>query len=258
MTNVIKTPLFFYNEQIKTYILQFMAIFSNLYVQIGKHDTDNEELIPVYLAYGFKDRVVASIKGQNTQNATLRLPMMSANMMGLDLALDRMHGQGVDRRFNTLPRGGLLPNDIVTIKQRMPVPYNMMMDLSVFTSNLDEHFQIMEQLLILFNPQLSVQTDENAYDWTRIVKVELMNINNEMNYPSGPERRIIQSTLQFKVDINLAVPAELYQDYIAAIKLRVGVVSDLASSSADILAQMDQDGFEYTTIFDFDTDVNLS
>ena len=179
MTNVINPELFFYDQQIKKYILQFMAIFSNMHVQFGKKDDREPSLVPVHLTYGAKDRVVAHIRGDNTQNKPLRLPALSANMVNIDINTGRMKGQGVDRRFNYLPRGGLMPDDITTVQQRMPVPYDMTMELSIFTSNLDEHFQILEQIMILFNPQLDIQKTDDNFDWTRIASVRLLAINNE-------------------------------------------------------------------------------
>ncbi len=258
MTNVINPDLFFYDEQIKKYILQFMAVFSNLKVRFAATETRDEALIPVYLTYGAKDRVVASIIGDNTQNKPLRLPTMAANLVNIDIATDRMKGQGTNRRFNTLPRGGLLPDDIKTIDQRMPIPYNMTMDLSIFTSNLDEHFQILEQLLVLFNPQIDIQRSEDPFDWTRLSTVRLVSVNNELNYPSGAERRMIQTTLQFIVEMHLAVPTKLREDYIKTIQLRVGIVEDLLGSSQEVLQQLDSNGFDYSEIFNFDDEVDLT
>lgn len=257
MTNVVNPELFFYDEQIKRYILQFMAVFSNMHVQFGKKDDREADIVPVHLTYGAKDRVVAHIRGDNTQNKPLRLPALSANMLNIDMAADRFKGQGVNRRFNYLPRGGLLPDDITTVEQRMPVPYNMLMELAIFTSNLDEHFQILEQLLVLFNPQIDIQTSDDNFDWTRIVSVKLVGINNELNYPSGPERRIIQSSLQFQVEVYLAVPAKLREDFIKSIQLRVGVVDDIVAGSYQALEQLDGAGFDYTEIFNFERDVDL-
>jgi hypothetical protein len=257
MTNVIDQDIFFYDQQIKKYILQFMAIFSNLKVEIGKKDSRDKQLIPVHLTYGAKDRVVAHIRGDNTQNKLLRLPTLSSSLVNIDLALERMKGQGQSRRFNYLPRGGLLPDDITTVEQRMPVPYNMTMELAMFTSNLDEHFQILEQILTLFNPQLDIQKTDDNFDWTRITTVELMGINNEFNYPSGADRRIIQSSMQFSVHMHLSVPAKLRSDYIKSIQLRVGAVENLLDSSSEVIQSLDDSGYDYTEIFNFDDDVDL-
>ena len=148
MTQLIQDPVFFYDEQIRENILQFMAIFAGLKVQIGKLDDREASLIPVHLTYGAKDRVVAHIIGEGTQNKPLRLPAMSAYMNGIDLAQDRRKGVGVVRRKVFMPSGGQFPTDIETVEQLMPVPYNTNVELSIFTSNRDEHLQILEQIFI--------------------------------------------------------------------------------------------------------------
>ncbi len=257
MTNVVDPNIFFYDEQIKKYILQFMAVFANMHVKFGKKDDREAAIVPVHLTYGSKDRVVASILSDNTQNKPLRLPALSANMVNIDLATDRFKGQGVERRFNYLPRGGLLPDDITTVEQRMPIPYNLTMELAIFTSNLDEHFQILEQILVLFNPQIDIQKTDDNFDWTRISSVKLLAVNNELNYPSGSERRIIQTSMQFLVEAHLAVPAKIRSDFIKSIQLRVGAVAELTGSGGFALDQLDSTGFDYTEIFNFDRDVEL-
>ena len=135
---------YYYNKQITNYILQFMAIFTGLQVQVGKWNTKDEYFISVPIHYGDQDRVVAAILANNTQNTALRLPALSAHMQGLEVAKDRMHGTGTERRNSYVPMGGLVPDDIQVIKQRQPVPYNMTMELAIFASNTDQYLQIIE------------------------------------------------------------------------------------------------------------------
>lgn len=253
MTQLIKDPVFYYDEQIRNYILQFMAVFSGLQVQIGKSDTRDEALIPIHLTYGAKDRVVASIFADNTQNKPIRLPAMSAYMNGIDMAPDKRKGVGMTRRQTYMPSGGSFPNDIKTIEQMMPVPYNALMDLSIYTSNRDEHLQIMEQILMYFDPILQIQISDDGFDWRKITTIELLNINFEENYPSGTDRRIIQTTLSFMVPIWIAVPAKIKSNWIADINLRVGLVSQaIGGASGDVIAELDDLGFEYDNIFSID------
>lgn len=253
MTQLIQDPVYYYDNQIRNYILQFMAIFAGFKVKIGKLEDRDPSLIPVHLTYGAKDRVVASIFADNTQNKPLRLPAMSAYMSGIDMAPDKRKGVGVQRREVYMPTGGQFPDDIKTVEQLMPVPYNALMELSIYTSNRDEHLQILEQILMFFNPILQVQKNDNTFDWTKITTVELLNVNYEENYPSGTDRRIIQTTCQFMVPIYVAVPAKIKNNWIADINLRVGLVSNaISGSSGDIIAELDDLGFDYDSVFSID------
>lgn len=255
MSNDSVTP-YFYDSQFTNYILQFMAIFADMHVMFGAKDDRPAGLVPVHLTYGHKDRVVAAIKANNTQNKMLRLPAMSVNFAGVEQARDRYKGQQMNRRFTSLPRGGVIPDDIQTIDQLMPVPYNMNLELSIFTTNTDEHFQIMEQLLVLFDPDLVLQTSEEEFDWKRLHSVELVGITDEKNYPSGSERRIIQSTLSFQSKVWLSVPQKTKKDYIKTIMMRVGAISiqNDGNNSYEIISELDQQQYDYNTLFDFDTD----
>lgn len=252
MTQLIEQPVFYYNEQIREYILQFMAIFAGLKVQVGKSESRDEALIPAHLTYGPKDRVVAHIRSDNTQNKPLRLPALSAHMSSIEMAPDRRKGVGHIRRNVYMPSGGQFPDDIKTIEQLMPVPYNTTMDLSIYTSNRDEHLQILEQIMMFFDPILQIQKTDDTFDWTKITTVELVNINFEENYPIGSDRRIIQTTLQFVMPIYISVPSKIKNNYIADIQLRVGLVSQGTTGSGNIIAELDDLGFEYETLFDLD------
>ena len=106
----------YYNKQFKRYITQFMAIFAGMQVSIGKNDdSDQEELISVPIQYGNKDRVVAYILGDQTQNKPLRLPMMSAYINGINMAPESRKGVGNTKRQTYLPRGGVFPDEIKTV-----------------------------------------------------------------------------------------------------------------------------------------------
>ena len=42
----------------------------------------------------------------------------------------------------------------------MPVPYLLNMQVDVWTSNTDQKLQLMEQILVLFNPALEIQHND--------------------------------------------------------------------------------------------------
>ncbi len=250
----IRQDGFYFDGQLPRYLNQFMAIFQGLQVQIGKRSGDDEKLIPVDIHYAHCDRVVASIIADNTQNKPLRLPVMSAYMSGLTIAMQRARGVGQERRNAYVPSGGLVPDDIKIIWQRMPVPYNLTMDLNIYTSNTNQHFQILEQILPIFDPSINIQTSDSPYDWTRLTKVELKDVQLDTNYPIGTDRRIIQSKLSFEMPIELDTPADVRRDFVEKIFLRVGAVSDTSASNYEIIAELDAQNLPYNLIA---TDENL-
>lgn len=243
---------FYYNHQLKNYLIQFMTIFADMRVELGRrNEADRRQaIVPVYSAS--KDRVVAAIKSENTQNKPIRLPTMSAHLVNLDLAPERRKGIPNNRRNTFMPAGGLFPDDIGVAEQRMPVPYNATYELSVWASNQDQHYQILEQILMLFNPILQIQTSDEPFDWTKITTVELQGIGLEENFPAGGDRRIIRTTLSFLVPIYLSVPANVHNRYVKDIFVRIGAISQIAETNFDIIAELDAQGIPYELNFSLD------
>lgn len=242
---MIKKDGYYYNHQLTTFVRQFMAIFTGLQVQVGKSSDRDDRLISVPIAYGARDRVVASILAENTQNKPLRLPTMSAYVRNLRKDPSRMAGTGMERRNVYTPVGGLVGEDTQVIHQRRAIPYILDMDLSIYVSNTDQHFQILEQILPIFDPQLTIQTSDAIFDMTRLASVKMTNINFEMPYPSGPNSRIIQSTLQFELPIWLDTPADVRKDFIEKIFVRIGAVSSDANTPLEMIMDLDEQGIPY-------------
>ena len=222
-------------------------------MQVGKWNENDESLISVPVHYGDPDRVVAAILASNTQNSPVRLPVMSAYMKGMNIAPERMHGVGVERRNSYVPVGGLLPDDIKVVYQRNPVPYNMEMELAIMTSNTDQMWQIIEQIMVIFDPQLTIQTSDSIFDMSRLTSVELKSGPSYENpYPSGQERRYVKAVMTFEMPIYLSIPADVKKNYIERIFMRIGAVSTGASSSEEIISELDAQGIPYRLVLSED------
>lgn len=240
---------FYYNSQIRRYLLQFMAIFAGLQVRVGWTDDKEPRLIPIPIANASKDRVVAAIKAENTQVKPVRLPMFSVQIVNVDQDPERRKGVGATRRNTFMPAGGLFPDDIAVVEQRMPVPYIMEVELGIWASNQDQHYQIIEQIGSIFDPDLQIQSNDEILDWTRLTNVELRRIQFNENVPSETDRRIIQTFMTFDVRFWLNVPANIHRRYIKEIFARIGAVGNISSNSFDIIADLDEQGIQYESIF---------
>ncbi len=244
---------FYYDQQIKKYILQFMAIFAGLQVEVGKNDRNDEgKLISVPIMYGNRDRVVGWIKGEQTQNKPVRLPIMSAVINSLMLAPDVRKGVGAVRRNTYLPRGGVVPDDISTVRQLMPVPYKISANIAIWASNHEQRYQILEQLLVLFDPTVQIQKTDAMFDWTKMTTVELTGIDYEDNYPIGVDRRMLITNLTFEFPIWISAPADVKDDFVNQIYARIGVVSNSSLTNEQMVAELKAQGIEYDLWFDGD------
>lgn len=218
---------FFYDEQLKNYILQFAAVFSGMHYITGYGaDGEDPQLIPVPVHVGSKDRVVAALQAGNTQNKPFGLPVMSVNLSNLELAPERRHGVNIMDRRVSLKSGGVFPDDLEIVRRVMPIPYNAQMELSIYTSNTLQMHQLLEQILLMFDPLLQIQTSDNAFDWTKITSIELVGINNEENYPAGSDKRMVLWSLNFVMPIWISAPIDTKDQIVRDIFIRIGDLSD--------------------------------
>lgn len=253
-----RTKEWFYMAQLRRYLVQYMCIFADLKVRVGASDKAPARLIDIPIFYGSKDKVVASIKSEGTTNKPIRLPTMSCRISGLDMADDLRKGVGVERRTTYMPTGGVFPDSISVVHQLMPVPYKANIELAIFVSNTDQHFQIMEQILVLFDPILQIQSSDEVFDMAKITTVKLEGITFDENYPVGNDRRLIQSTLTFSMPVYLSIPANVKQDYVANIKLRIadhaslnidGEINYNVDINYETVAELDAAGIQYGDLF---------
>lgn len=224
---------FWYDAQLRSYILQFVAIFQGLQVQTGKGECDEQIFITVPTVIGNKDRVVAALHTGNTDNRLFSLPTMSVHMSGLSIAPERRKVQAyVDQRV-TMKTGGIFPDDLTVVKRAMPVPYNSTVELSIWASNTQQMHQILEQILVLFNPDIQIQKSDAPFDWTKITKVELTDISNGENYPSSQDKRIIVWTLTFEMPIFLSVPMGVKDDLVRKVIIQIGSLDTMVVNEVD-------------------------
>lgn len=215
----MKLHPYYYNSQIERYLIQFANIFTGFQVKIGTGD--KERMISVPVMYGSQDKVVAAIAADSTTNKPLRLPVMSVNMSKLDLASELYRGVGQEDRFTYLPSGEMFPEGLKTLHRYMPIPYVISADLFILCSNQMQQLQLLEQLLVLFDPSLVIQTSDARFDWTKLTTVTLSSISLDETVPSAAEERLIQSHLVFGFPIYLTPPAKKTSEFVETIKIRM-------------------------------------
>ena len=241
---------YYYGEQIKNYIDQFAQVFSEMYVTVGKNDYNSESnYVRIPIVYGSPDKVVTAIKNENTQNKPLRLPMFAIKLEGINIMLDRKSGTNTEFRKTVLPVGGDIKKDLKVVYRTKPLPYNLSFSITALASNSDQMFQIIEQILILFDPLLQLQTSDAHYDWTKIVDAELMSVDITDNRSPDNDGRMVSSTFGFDVRGYMSPPANIKKNAITAIKLRVDTVA-AKFNTREYVQDVDRPEPDYTVIYD--------
>lgn len=216
---------YYYNGQLKKIITAFSYTFSGLQVKTGIGEC-GVQTVNVPIRYGSSDRVVSAIGASNTATPH-SLPIMSCYMRGIQMAPDRIHGLGGKDGRTFIKQGDVFPDDVKVVNRIMPVPYNLDMEIGMFASNTEQLYQMMEQVLLLFDYDLQLQINDAPMDWANITRIKLTGINNEENFPMAVDKRMIIWTLNFEVEIWLSLPYEFRNNLIKKIKLRMGNMNDM-------------------------------
>ena len=222
-----------YNKQLKKWIISFANIFTGTQVKTGLNGCGEIDTIDVPITYASKDRVVAMLGSGGTQNKQHTLPSMSCYLTNLELAPERRKGVNMVDRRTFMSQGGIFPEDLKTVRRIMPIPYNALFDLTLYASNTDQMFQMLEPIFIMFDPDIQIQKSDAPFDWTKITSVELTNIGNEENIPLETNRRVIIWTLSFSMPIWLSPPMDIKADIINKISIRMGDMSGFSLNEYD-------------------------
>ena len=243
---------YFYDKQIRRYIQQFIRLFSGFNVQMGKNDNDLPIFQQVPVRYGDINRMAAHITRENSENIVNTVPFISCYVTSLDMFAERRTYQDhVDKvQVNEKKYDestGKYVNELgnqYTIERHAPVPYMLVMNCDVWTSNTDQKLQLMEQILVLFNPTLDIRTNDSPVDWTSLSHVELTNTTwSTRSVGSSIDDIIDVATLTFNIPIYITPPAKLKQQ-----KLIHTIISELYSLDDD-----DLDNFKEQKVFDKDS-----
>jgi hypothetical protein len=97
-----------------------------------------------------------------------------------------------------------------TVERLMPTPFKLKVKADVWTSNTDQKLQLLEQILILFNPSLEVQTTDNYVDWTSLSVIYLTSTNfSSRSIPQGTDTDIDIASLEFEMPIYISPPTKV-------------------------------------------------
>ena len=92
-----------------------------------------------------------------------------------------------------------------TVERLMPTPYKLTFNVDIWSTNTDMKLQILEQILVLFNPSLELQTTDNYIDWTSLTAVMLDSVTwSSRSVPVGVDSEIDVSTLTFSTPIYIS------------------------------------------------------
>jgi len=214
---------FFYDGQIRRYLLQIIRLFSNFTV---KYSDGTLRRVPV--TYGDADRQAASVVNQNSENTLASAPKIAVYITDLDLDRTRLGDHSfvskVHIRERDVENGNYTGTQGAnyTIERLMPTPFIMSVKVDIWSTSTEQKLQLLEQILTFFNPSLEIQSTDNYLDWTSLTVVELEDVTfTSRTVPQGTNISIDIATITLKTPIYLTPPAKVK---------KLGIVTNIISN----------------------------
>jgi len=210
---------YFYDEQIRKYLTQFMRILGGFSVKTGKDRDGNESYIQVPVRYGDINRMAAHILKNQSENMMNTVPFISCYVTDLQISAERrsnpthvskvqVYEKKVDPDTGDYIEGEV--GNTYTIERYMPVPYDLTVQVDIWTSNTDQKLQLIEQLLVLFNPSINLKSNSNPFDWSNLTYTELVNVIwSVRQVPQGTDDIIDVAALNFTIPVLINPPAKV-------------------------------------------------
>ena len=209
---------FHYDNQIRRFLIQFGKVFSNWYVTRGKDPAGNKILVRVPVMYGDSSRQASTIIANNSASNLPSAPLISYYISGLEYDQKRTQVPTFIDKINVRQRAydqdtqsyETTQGQAFTVERLMPVPYTLRLTVDLWTTNYQQKLEIMEQLGVLFNPSLEIQSTDNYIDWTSLTVVYQDGLTfSSRSIPQGTGNPIDVLSWKFYMPIWISAPAKL-------------------------------------------------
>lgn len=209
---------FFYDNQVRRFLIQFAKIFSNWYVTKGKDPNGNDILVRVPILYGDSSRQAATIIANNSASNLPSAPLITYYINGLEYEQSRTQEPSFVSKINVRQRAydqetqtyEPTQGQAFTIERLMPVPYRLKITVDFWTTNYQQKLQLIEQIGTLFNPALEIQSTDNFVDWTSLSAVFQDGLSfSSRSIPQGNANPIDIMSWKFYMPIWLTTSAKL-------------------------------------------------
>lgn len=182
----------FKNDSIRKLVVAFGTLFNGIQLE-QKDENNNTRLFTVPLSYANKEKFVKRLTEPSSISDKTRieisLPRMSFELLGL--VYDPV------RRLSKTNKKVCVTGSNATFTYS-EVPYNFTFGFNVFTRNLEENFQIMEQVLPYFGPEFVISLNMNSLQQNVKVPISLNSTTLTQEYEGDfSTRRFIVSSYQF-------------------------------------------------------------
>jgi len=209
---------YFYDNQIRRFLLQFAKIFSAWYVTKGNDPNGNPILVRVPIMYGDSSRQAATIIAKNSASNIPSAPLITYYITGLTFEQNRTQEPFFVEKVNVRQRAWdedtqsyeTTQGQAFTVERLMPVPYRLSVQVDFWTTNYQQKLELIEQLGTLFNPALEIQSTDNFIDWTSLTIVHQDGLTfSSRSIPVGTNNPIDVMSWKFYMPIWISTASKL-------------------------------------------------
>lgn len=191
----------FYYQTTKKLVIAVGSLFSSIYIVSKDTNGISKKIITVPLAYLNKEKFIVRLQQAASMNerAEITLPRMSYEISGMNY--------DQSRQLNKVNKVSGL-KDERNVYSYTPVPYNINFNLYSFTRTIDDNYQIMEQIVPYFTPDmnLSIKIMQNP-DVIQNCSLSLNSVSTDDQYDGAFEdRQHIITTYSFSLKMNYYGP----------------------------------------------------
>jgi hypothetical protein len=189
---------YYYHGSIRKLVVAFGSLFNEIYISRKEADGTEQKKIKVPISYGPKEKFVRKIKELDEADPARKsfeniLPRMSFEISSMVYDTNRKlnsHNKVYSVRDE---------NDGTISYAYSEVPYNIEFTLNIMNRNIDDGYQIIEQILPYFTPDFTISMNFTELDRKMDVPVILSSVNSVEDYEGDlNERRLITHSLIFQ------------------------------------------------------------
>lgn len=189
----------FNNQSIRKLVVAFGSLFDEIYVLRKNNTTDIEDKIKVPITFSSKEKFLRRLE-QNSSisdnvKTQINLPYMSFEITGIGYDNNRKRN-----KLRVASTSETINEENIAYKTFAETPIAVGMNLYFYARNLDEIFQIIEQVSSYFNPEFNIRLNFNEIHKNINVPISLrdIKINDDHEGNFGSKRTLI-GTISFVI-----------------------------------------------------------
>ena len=209
---------YFFDRQQIRFMEQLVRAFSGFQFQTGYNSSGAPQLIMVPCKLADTNRQVANLIRNNSENTLVAAPRITLWQTGLTGRRADVQSPNTVEKLNVVERQWIAntnsytmnKGNSYTVERIMPLPFQMDVQLDIWTTNLLQKHQLLEQILTVIYPSFDIQNGQNPLDWTALTTVYVEDITfTSRNIPIGTDSEIDVASIRLRLPMWLSPPAKV-------------------------------------------------